>query len=165
MGYPPKMKPDRVEFDVFDRRLLAALQADASISMSALGEIVGLSANAVWRRVKLMEEAGVIRGRVALLSPEALGLDLTVFVSVKTNQHTAEWLDRFAKGVAAIPEVVEFHRMAGEWDYLIKLHVSTVADYDRVYRRLIATAPLSDVSSSFAMETIKATTALPVPDR
>src|SRR5579885_2876620 len=136
-----------VEFDRTDLRILAALQADASRAVAELAEAVGLSANACWRRVKRLEEAGVIRGRVALLDPEKLDRGVTVFVAIRTNQHTEEWLETFARGVETIAEVVEFYRMSGEVDYLLKVQVADIAHYDRVYKKLIKTASLSDVSS------------------
>jgi len=148
--------------DRIDARILAALQGDASLPIAELAESVGLSSNACWRRVKRLEEAGIIRRRVALLDPAKLGLGVTVFVSVRTNEHAEEWLEKFAKGVADIPEVVEFYRMSGEVDYLLKVMVADIAHYDRVYKRLIKVAKLSDVSSSFAMEQIKYTTAVPL---
>ncbi len=151
-----------IEFDAIDRKLLRALQLDASRAIAELAELVSLSVNACWRRVKRLDEQGVIRARVALLDPNALGLQLTAFVSVRTNQHSPEWLERFAKGVQAIPEVVEFYRLSGDIDYLLKIRLRDIKDYDRVYKALIKTAPIADVSSSFAMEEIKHTTALPI---
>jgi len=152
------------ELDRIDKRILSALQADASLAIAELADAVGLSSNACWRRVKRLEEAGVIRRRVALLDPVKLGLGVTVFVSVRTSEHAEEWLEAFADGVAQIPEVVEFYRMSGEVDYLLKVLVADIAHYDRVYKRLIKTASLTDVSSSFAMEQIKYTTAVPLLD-
>jgi len=151
-----------VKLDSNDRRILDALQHDASLSLEKLSEHLSLSTNACWRRVKRLEAEGVIERRVALVSPEAVGLNVTVFVAVKTDDHTAEWLDRFARATSSIAEVVEFYRMAGEVDYFLKLLVRDVADYDRVYKKLIEAAPLSDVSASFAMERIKYETAVPV---
>jgi len=153
------------EFDRTDLRLLAALQEDAAPSLSELAEGAGLSTNACWRRVKRLEEAGVIRKRVALLDPVAAGCPVTVFVAVRTSQHTHEWLDAFAAAVRKIPEVVEFYRMSGDLDYLLKIMVADIAHYDRVYKRLIGEISLSDVSASFAMEQIKYTTAIPLPDK
>lgn len=150
------------EFDRLDVRILDLLQEDASVSNAELAERIGLSANACWRRTRRLEERGVIRKRVALLSQEKLHLDVTVFVGIKTNEHNDRWLKKFADGVAAIPEVVEFYRMSGETDYMLKIVVRDIADYDRVYKRLISVTPLHDVSSSFAMERIKSTTALPL---
>lgn len=148
--------------DRIDRLLLDALQRDASQSNAELAEHINLSVNGCWRRVKRLEERGVIRKRVALLDQQHLDLSATVFVQIKTRHHEADWLERFARGVAAIPEVVEFYRMSGETDYLLKIVARDIADYDRVYQQLIAVVPLHDVSSSFAMERIKSTTALPL---
>jgi Lrp/AsnC family transcriptional regulator len=153
------------EFDRIDLRLLAALQEDIAPSLNDLAESVGLSTNACWRRVKRLEETGVIRKRVALLDPVAAGCPVTVFVAVRTSQHTHEWLDAFAAAVRKIPEVVEFYRMSGDLDYLLKIMVADIAHYDRVYKRLIKEISLSDVSASFAMEQIKYTTAIPLPDK
>jgi Lrp/AsnC family transcriptional regulator len=151
-----------VKLDRLDRKLLALLQDDASLSNAELAERVNLSTNACWRRVKRLEEEGVIRKRVALLSQETLGLGVTVFVAIKTSAHTDEWLSAFAQGVRDLPEVVEFYRLSGDTDYLLKVVVRDIQDYDRVYKKLISIAPLHDVSSSFAMERIKSSTALPL---
>jgi Lrp/AsnC family transcriptional regulator len=151
------MKLDRI-----DRQLLSLLQEDASLSNADLADKVNLSPNACWRRVRLMEEAGIIRKRVALLSEDRVGLGVTVFVSIRTSNHTEEWLKKFAQGVRDMPEVIEFFRLSGEIDYLLKVVVRDIQDYDRVYKKLIAIAPLNDVSSSFAMERIKSSTALPL---
>jgi len=152
------------QLDSIDWAILTQLQADASLPVHEIGERVGLSHNACWRRIKRLEEAGVIARRVALLDPERLGLATTVFVSVRTNRHDPEWLAAFSRGVAAIDEVIECHRMAGDVDYLLKLVVRDIAHYDRIYRKLIAAVPdLADVSSSFSMERMKHTTALPRP--
>jgi Lrp/AsnC family transcriptional regulator len=153
-----------VDLDRIDFRILGILQKDAQGSVAELAEAVGLSANACWRRVKRLEEAGVIRRRVALLDPVKLERGVTVFVAVRTNRHTEEWLKAFAEGVSKIPEVVELYRMSGEVDYLLKVLVADIDHYDRVYKRLIRVASLSDVSSSFAMEQIKYTTAVPLPE-
>ena len=154
--------PKNVEIDRKDARLLEILQADATTSLAVMAEQVGLSQNACWRRVKRLEAEGVLQGRVALCDPAALGLGVTVFVSVRTSEHTRAWLDKFASGIRDIPEVVEFYRMSGEMDYLLKVLVRDIDDYDRVYKKSISVVPLFDVSSSFAMERIKHTTALPV---
>ncbi len=151
------------KLDRLDIALLDALQNDASESLSAISQRIGLSQNAAWRRVKAMEDAGVIEARTVRLNPDMLGLKLTVFVAIKTNQHTQDWLKTFAAGVALLPEVVGFYRMSGEVDYLLKILVADMADYDRVYKNLIAIAPLADVSSSFAMERLKDTGNLPLP--
>lgn len=151
-----------ITLDSFDHRILAILQTDATIPVSELAERVGLSQTPCWKRIKRLQEAGVITARVALLDREALNLPLAVFVSVKTGRHDEAWLEAFARNARALPEVVEFYRMSGDVDYLLKVLVRDIAAYDQFYRRLIATAPLSDVSSSFAMEQIKFTTALPL---
>ena len=153
-----------VDLNRIDARILARLQAEADVTIAELAEAVGLSSNACWRRVKAMEEAGVIKNRVALLDAGKLGLGTTVFVNIRTSQHNEEWLESFAKGVASIPEIVEFYRMSGEIDYLLKIIVSDIAHYDRVYRKLIRVTSLLDVSSSFAMEQLKYTTALPLSE-
>ncbi len=149
--------------DRLDKRILGYLQEDASLSNAEIAERVGLSPNACWRRIRRLEEQQIIRRRVALLNQEKLDLKVTVFVAIKTNQHTDEWLTTFAEGIKGIPEVVEFYRMSGETDYLLKIVAVDIEDYDRVYKKLIAVAPLHDVSSSFAMERIKSSTALPLP--
>jgi Lrp/AsnC family transcriptional regulator len=150
------------DLDRLDRRILAELQRDATPAIADLAEQVGLSTNACWRRIKRLEELGIIRGRVALLDPQKLGIGVTVFVAVRTNEHNDDWLQQFAEAVDAIPEVMEFYRMSGDVDYLLKLQVADIADYDRVYKQLIKSVRLTDVSSSFAMEQIKYTTALPL---
>ena len=151
-----------MQIDRYDLRILRQLQVDADLAVAQLADQVGLSTNACWRRIKRLEEAGIIRARVALLDERSLGLKLTVFVSVKTAEHKDDWLQRFAEGISGIPEVVEFYRMSGDIDYLLKVVVQDIDDYDRVYKKLIAVAPLHDVSSSFAMERIKSSTAVPL---
>ena len=148
--------------DHIDRSILRCLQADAGLSVAQIGERVGLSTTPCWRRIHNLERSGVIRGRVALLDPEQLNVGVTVFVRVKTSQHDPDWLDQFADAVSEIDEVVEFYRMSGEVDYLLRIVVPDIAAYDQVYKRLISAAPMTDVSSSFAMEQIKYTTALPL---
>ncbi len=148
--------------DENDRQILRHLQRDATVSMDKLAAELSLSGNAVWRRVKRLQKDGFITRRVALLDAAKVDLDLTVFVAVRTNDHSDAWLDSFASATRAIPEVMEFYRLAGDTDYLVKLVVRDVADYDRVYRLLISAVPISDVSASFAMETLKYETALPV---
>ena len=155
-------KPKNDKLDKKDLQILRALQDDANVSASALAEQIGLSTNACWRRIKQMEQAGVIRGRVALLNPEKLGLGVTAFVAIRTNEHNEAWLQSFASGVKDIPEVVEFYRLSGDTDYLLKVVVKDIADYDRVYKKLLKVTSLYDVSSSFAMECIKQTTSLPI---
>ena len=148
--------------DTFDKKILALLQEDTTLPVAEIAEKVGLSTTPCWRRIQKMEQAGVIRARVALLDGEALNAGVTVFVAVKTNRHDADWLAEFASTVSAIPEVVEFYRMSGEIDYLLRVVVPDIAAYDGVYKRLIERVALTDVSSSFAMEQIKYTTALPL---
>ncbi|MEM7098303.1 MAG: Lrp/AsnC family transcriptional regulator [Pseudomonadota bacterium] len=155
-------KAQQLKLDRFDHRILDRLQTDAEITAADLAEHIGLSTNACWRRIKRLQDQGVIRKQVALLDEHVLGLKVTVFVSVKTSQHTDDWLTQFAQGVKDIPEVVEFYRMSGDIDYLLKIVVSDIEDYDRVYKKLISVAPMHDVSSSFAMERIKSSTALPL---
>lgn len=158
------MNDQSVQLDAIDWAILAVLQADASLAVHEVGERVGLSSNACWRRIRRLEDSGVIAKRVALVDPAKLGLNTTVFVAIKTGRHDPEWLEAFSRGVATIDEITECHRMAGEVDYLLKLTVRDIAHYDRIYRKLIATVPdLNDVSSSFSMERLKATTALPRP--
>ncbi|XOV81883.1 MAG: Lrp/AsnC family transcriptional regulator [bacterium] len=151
-----------MKIDRFDHRILQQLQTDTDIAIAELADQIGLSTNACWRRIKRLEESGIIRGRVALLDKRALGLKLTVFVAIKTSEHNDSWLEKFSEGVKNIPEVVEFYRMSGETDYLLKIVARDIDDYDRVYKKLISVAPLHDVSSSFAMERIKSSTALPL---
>ena len=148
--------------DAIDRRILRELQRDATIAIADLALTVGLSQTPCWKRIKRLTDAGVITKRVALLDREKLDLGLVVFVSVRTNRHDQEWLDAFAGAAAGLPEVVEFYRLSGDTDYLMKVLVKDIGAYDAFYRKLIATVPLSDVSSAFAMEQIKSTTALPV---
>ena len=151
-----------LKLDDADRRILRALQNDASLSADQLAEVAGLSRNAAWRRMRLMEEAGVIRGRVALADPEALGCPLQVMILVRTSSHTADWLERFHRAVETLPEVVGAYRMTGDLDYLLRVRVADVPAYDAFYKKLISRVPLSDISASFVMEEIKDTTALPV---
>lgn len=148
--------------DSIDRRILTALQDDASIPVAELADRAGLSQTPCWKRVKRLEREGFIEKRVAILNREKLDLGVTVMVAVRTTHHTDEWLQTFAEGVARIPEVIEFFRMSGDVDYLLKIVARDIADYDRIYRKLVKVAPLHDVSSSFAMQVIKSTTALPV---
>jgi len=151
-----------LQIDEIDRKILAILQADATVPVAAIAERVGLSATPCWRRIQKLEEAGVIQARVAVLDPDKLRVGVTVFVSVKTNQHDLAWLEKFAQAVRDFPEVVEFYRMSGDVDYLLRIVVPDIAAYDAVYKRLIARIALADVSSAFAMEQIKYTTALPL---
>ena len=152
------------QLDSIDWAILGVLQNDASLAVHEVGERVGLSSNACWRRIRRLEDSGIIASRVALLDAEKLGLATTVFVALKTNRHDPAWLEAFSRGVAEIEEISECHRMAGEVDYLLKIVVRDIAHYDRIYKKLIARVPdIADVSSSFSMEKMKATTALPRP--
>jgi len=151
------------DLDAIDLKILNLLQRDCSQSVQAIGEAIGLSQTPCWRRIRRLEETGVLGARVALIKPEKVGLGVTVFVTVKTNHHSEEWLERFAAAVQEIPEVVEFYRMTGEVDYLLKILASGIADYDRIYKKLIHNIELYDVSASFAMEPLKYTTAVPLP--
>jgi Lrp/AsnC family transcriptional regulator len=148
--------------DETDRKILACLQEDAAMPLAQIARRVGLSSTPCWRRIQKLEEAKVIRARVALLDGAKINVGLVAFVFVRTNQHSTAWLQKFAEAVTDLPEVVEFHRMSGEIDYLLKVVVPDIAAYDAFYKRLIAKIELSDVSSSFAMEQIKYTTALPL---
>jgi Lrp/AsnC family transcriptional regulator len=148
--------------DDFDKAILRILQRDASQSVEAIAEKVNLSRNACWRRIKLMEEAGIITGRVALADPAKLGCPLEAIVMIRAGRHDADWLDRFHKAVRAMPEVVGAYRMTGDLDYLLRVRVADVPAYDAFYKRVIARIPLSDISASFVMEEIKETTALPI---
>ncbi len=150
------------ELDRADRAILNALQQDGSLSAAQLGAQVGLSNTPCWKRLKTMEESGLIAKRVALVDPVQAGLPVTVFVSLRTTQHDEQWLREFAAAVAALPEVMEFHRMSGDVDYLLKVAVADIAGYDRFYKRLIKVTQFAGVSSAFSMEQIKYTTALPL---
>jgi Lrp/AsnC family transcriptional regulator len=149
--------------DATDRKILTLLQADSSLSIAELAERVHLSQTPCWKRVQKLEAKGIITRRVALVSPEKIGLGLTVFVAVETADHSTEWLSRFAETVSAMPEVMELYRMAGEVDYQLRVVVADMEAYDQFYKRLIGAMPLKNVTSRFAMERIKQTTALPVP--
>jgi len=148
--------------DDTDRRILRILQADCSAPVSEVARQVGLSASPCWKRINRLQETGVIREQVAVLEPEVLGFGLTVFMSISTGEHSGEWLRKFAEFVSAMPEVQEFHRMAGEIDYMLKVVVADMKAFDAFYKRLVDTTPLTEVTARFSMETIKQTTALPV---
>jgi Lrp/AsnC family transcriptional regulator len=152
-----------MKLDPIDRHLLTLLQVDATLSIQDLAERVGLTPNPCWRRIRRLEESGVIQRRVAVVDAAAVGLRLTAFVAIRTDKHSKEWLQSFARGIRAIPEIVECHRMSGETDYLLKVIVRDIAHYDEVYQRLIAEVDgLSDVSSAFSMESLKRDTAIDV---
>ena len=148
--------------DTIDKKILQALQSDSSGSIADIADRAGVSQTPCWRRIKKLEEAGVIEKRVALLNPKALNLTMTAYVMVKTAHHDENWLRRFSDGVEHIPEIVEIHRMAGDIDYLLKVVAGNMSEYDAIYKRLIQVAELSDVSASFSMECIKATPQLPL---
>ncbi len=148
--------------DNIDRKILAVLQQDASLSVAEIGSRVGLSSTPCWKRIQKLEAEGVILRRVAIADQDKLGLGITVFVSIETGDHSEEWLKRFAKVVGAMPEVMEFYRMAGDVDYMLRVVVPDMHGYDAFYKRLIGAVPLKNVTSRFAMEKIKSTTALPV---
>lgn len=148
--------------DATDRQILDILQRDTTMPLAEIARRVGLSSTPCWRRIQKLEEAKVIRKRVALLDSDKINAGVNVFVSIRTSQHNAEWLARFAEIVGKMPEVVEFYRMSGEIDYLLRVAVPDIAAYDAFYKRLIAEIELDDVSSTFAMEQIKYTTALPL---
>lgn len=148
--------------DAIDVRILRILQANVNISVAEIAERIGLTQTPCWKRVKRLETEGVIVRRVALLDREKLDLRLVVFVSIKTSRHERDWLTGFGDAVARMPEVVEFYRLAGETDYLLKVIVADIGAYDHFYKTLITIAPMTDVSSAFAMEQIKYTTALPI---
>ena len=148
--------------DNTDRKILALLQEDAAQPIADIARKVDLSVTPCWRRIQKLQEDGVIRARVALLDGPKIGFGMSVFVAIKTDQHNADWLAEFATRISKRSEVVEFYRMSGEVDYLLRVVVSDIAAYDRFYKELISEVKLTDVSSSFAMEEIKYTTALPL---
>lgn len=148
--------------DRLDRKILQILQEDATVPVAEIGRRVGLSTTPCWRRIQKLEEDGVIIGRVALLDPKKVNTRVTAFVAITTNQHNDEWLKRFAEVIRDLPEVVEFYRMAGQVDYLLKVVVPDIEAYDNLYKRLIARIDIADVSTTFAMEQIKYTTELPL---
>lgn len=148
--------------DSIDRKILSLLQVDSALPVSQIAEQVGLSSTPCWRRIQKLESSGVIKARVALLNPEKMNVGVTVFIAIRTSHHSAEWLARFQAVVADIPEITEFYRMSGDIDYLLRAVVPDIAAYDSVYKRLIEGIELNDVTSMFAMETIKWTTVLPV---
>jgi len=148
--------------DEMDIKILRILQQDCTRPVAEIGKEVGLSTTPCWRRIQKLEEAGVIERRVALLSPEAVNAGVTVIVSIKTDQHSVAWLEKFHGAVADFPEVVEFYRMAGDVDYLLRVVVPDIAAYDAFYKKLIERIEIAKVSSAFAMEQIKCTTELPL---
>src|SRR5687767_13540445 len=148
--------------DNTDYKILAILQEDASLSVAEVASRVNLSQTPCWRRIQKLEDNGVIERRVAIVSPDAIGLGLSIFVEIETGDHSAEWLERFEAAVSDMPEAMEVYRMAGDVDYLLRIVVSDMAAYDAFYRRLIELVPLKNVTSRFAMERVKSTTAYPL---
>ncbi|WP_407051975.1 Lrp/AsnC family transcriptional regulator [Methyloraptor flagellatus] len=148
--------------DRIDRKILQILQEDCTVPVAEIGRRVGLSTTPCWRRIQKLEEDGVIQRRVAVLDPKQVNAKVTAFVAITTNQHSDDWLKRFAEVVSQMPEVAEFYRMAGQVDYLLRVVVPDIEAYDAFYKKLIAKIEIADVSSSFAMEQIKYTTALPL---
>ncbi|UFN47974.1 Lrp/AsnC family transcriptional regulator [Roseomonas sp. OT10] len=148
--------------DEIDRKILALLQEDATLSIAQMADRVGLSPTPCWKRIQKLEAAGVVTRRVALLAPEKVGVGMTVFVAIEAGDHTPDWLDRFAGAVRSMPEVMGAYRMAGEVDYMLLVAVADMAEYDRFYKRLIAAVPMRNVTSRFAMERMKSTTAFPL---
>ena len=151
--------------DEIDHQLLDMLQENATLSIAQMAERVGLSPTPCWKRIQKLEAGGVILRRVAIVDPERVGVGLSVLVSVEAGEHTPEWLERFSAGVAAMPEVMEVYRMAGDVDYVLRVAVSDMSEYDAFYKRLIAVAPMKNVTSRFAMERMKHTTAYPLHAR
>jgi Lrp/AsnC family transcriptional regulator, cysteine-sensing transcriptional activator len=149
--------------DAIDRKILTVLQEDASLSVAEIGDRVGLSSTPCWKRIQRLEADGVIQKRVALVDQNRIGLGLSVFVSVESSDHSDAWLKRFAAAVSAMPEVMEFYRMAGDVDYMLRVVIPDMQSYDVFYKKLIHAVPLKNVTSRFAMEKIKSITALPVP--
>ncbi|MCZ8186145.1 MAG: Lrp/AsnC family transcriptional regulator [Beijerinckiaceae bacterium] len=148
--------------DSFDRAILSLIQADGSLPLNEIASRVGLSPTPCWNRIRKMEETGIIARRVAVLDAAKLGLGVTIFVSIETSDHSEGWLARFAEAVKEMPEVVDVYRMSGDVDYMMRVVVPGIDAYDDFYRRLIKAVPLKNVTSRFAMEKIKATTALPL---
>ena len=163
MAHWRKNFPIRGIMDRTDLKILAILQEDSSLPVAEVASRVNLSQTPCWRRIQKLEAQGVIRRRVALLDPDSIGLGISVFVEIEASDHSPGWLETFAAAVAAMPEVMEVYRMAGDVDYLLRVAVGSMADYDDFYRRLIREVPLKNVTSRFAMERVKATTAYPLP--
>ncbi|MBA3526829.1 MAG: Lrp/AsnC family transcriptional regulator [Pseudomonadota bacterium] len=149
--------------DSTDLKILAILQEDASLAIAEVAVRVNLSQTPCWRRIRRLEMSGVLERRVAILNPTAIGIDITVFVAIETGDHSSAWLSRFAALLSDMPEVMEVHRMAGDIDYLLKICVPNMTAYDDFYRKLIEAIPLKNVTSRFAMERVKSTTAYPLP--
>jgi Lrp/AsnC family transcriptional regulator len=148
--------------DEMDLSILRVLQKDNSLTVTEIAKQVGLSASPCWKRINRLEKEGIIKNQVAVLDGRQLGLSLTVFMSIRTGEHSGDWLKSFAKFIKVMPEVQEFHRMAGEVDYLLKIVVPDMDHFDKFYKNIIEKTSLNDVTSSFSMEAIKNTTALPI---
>jgi Lrp/AsnC family transcriptional regulator len=161
-GPRPGPQPVQVMLDEMDVKILRILQHDCTRSVADIGKEVGLSTTPCWRRIQKLEEAGIVKRRVAILDPTLVNAGVTVFVSIKTDQHSLTWLEKFHAAVADFPEVIEFYRMSGDVDYLLHVVVPDIASYDAFYKKLISRIQISKVSSAFAMEQIKYTTALPL---
>ena len=153
---------ESTKLDAIDKRLLAELQRDATLSLDELGERAGLSRISCWRRITRLDESGVIKARVALLSAEAVNAKLMVFIAVRTSRHSADWAERFRAAVKDIPEIVGAFRTAGEIDYILQARIPDVAAYDALYQKLIARIDMLDVSATFVMETMKDTSEIPL---
>jgi Lrp/AsnC family transcriptional regulator len=162
VGKPMARGRVRTELDDADRRILAILQADATLPLSEIAERVGLSTTPCWRRIQKLEQSGVIRKRIAVLDRKQLNANVTVFIAIRTAHHTAEWIETFRRATSDIPEIVDVYRMSGEVDYLIRAFVPDIESYDALYKKLIARVSLNDVTSMFAMEELKSTTAVPL---
>ncbi|WP_262031845.1 Lrp/AsnC family transcriptional regulator [Microvirga sp. Mcv34] len=148
--------------DAIDKKILSSLQSNCALPVAEVAETAGISPTACWRRIQKLEQDGIIQHRVALLDRQKLNVGVTVFIAVKTREHSAKWAEMFRNALKDIPEVVDFYRMSGEVDYLIKAYVPDIASYDALYKKLISRVELSDVTSMFAMEEIKATTQIPL---
>jgi len=148
--------------DSKDKKILALLQQDAMLTAADLAEQVGLTTTPCWRRIQKLEEQGYIKERVAILDRQKMNMGITAFVGVRTNRHSGDWLERFTETVRRTPEIIEAHRLSGNTDYLLRIVVPDIAEYDRVYQQLIKKLDFLDVSSSFVMEELKYTTAIPV---
>ncbi|WP_299801736.1 Lrp/AsnC family transcriptional regulator [uncultured Shewanella sp.] len=154
---------EKVKLDKVDRQLLTMLQHDVTLSLNELAKAVNLTTTPCWKRLKRLEEEGVINKRVALLDPSKIGVDFTAFVQVKTCDHSHAWYEKFIEAVYAMPEVMEFYRMAGEYDYMMRVQVEDMAAFDHFYKRLVnQVAGLTNVTSTFAMESLKFSTVLPL---
>ena len=151
--------------DLIDRKIVAELMRDATLPVAQIGEKVGLSQTTCWKRIQRLQENGVLTSRVALADPAKLGFGLTIFVGIEAPDHSAEWREVFVRAVNVIPEIMEVYRMAGEMDYLLRIAVADMAAFDALYKRLTDAVPIKNVTSHFAMERMKFTTAYPVDTR